>query len=238
MSDAESMKREFTDRLMEMRRQLDERNELATGAGQDKAPASETRFQRLFEIAQAMSDLQEMMEPYKRGHHRRVADLAGALAAAMSLPEERVQGIRLAGLLHDIGKISIQAELLNKPMKLNDQEFQLMKTHVQSGYDLLKEMPFPWPIAKMVQEHHERVDGSGYPCGLRGEQVLPDSRILVVADVVDAIASRRTYRPAFTLETALYDLSGNKGSLYDIDVVNVCLRLFNEDGYQMLDIEE
>jgi len=238
MNDEEKIKHELTARLTEMRWQLDEMNALAAGAGRDKAQTSEARFQRLFEIAQAVSDLVEMMEPYKKGHHRRVADLAGAIATAMNLPMERIRGIRLAGVIHDIGKISIRAELLNKPRKLTDSEFQLMKTHIQAGYDLLKEMPFPWPVARMIREHHERMDGSGYPFGLTGEQVLQDSRILAVADVVNAIASQRTYRPAFSVETALYDITGNRGILYDADAVNACLKLFNEEGYQLPDIDD
>jgi HD-GYP domain-containing protein (c-di-GMP phosphodiesterase class II) len=153
----------------------------------------------------------------------------------MGLTTDQIDGVRMAGVIHDLGKISVPAEILSKPTKLTNLEFRLIKTHAQSGYDILKNIEFPWPIARMVLEHHERMDGSGYPNGLTGDKLLIESRILAVADVVEAIASFRPYRPAVGLDEALDEITKNKGNLYDPEVVDVCLRLFHEKGYKIID---
>jgi len=178
----------------------------------------------------------EARDPYTAGHQRRVADLAQAIARKMELSIEQVNGVRVGAMTHDIGKISVPAEILSKPTKLSDIEFRLIKVHAQSGYDILKDIAFPWPIARMVLEHHERVDGSGYPNGLKGTGLLMESRILSVADVVEAIASHRPYRPALGVDAALEEIDRNKGVLYDTDVVNACLMLFRDEKYQLPDI--
>ncbi len=138
----------------------------------------------------------------------------------------------MAGVIHDIGKISIPAEILSKPTKLTDIELQLIHVHSQVGYDILNEIEFLWPIAQIVLQHHERMDGSGYPNGIKGDEILIESRILAVTDVVEAIASNRPYRPAQGLDVALEEISMNRGILYDADVVDACLRLFNEKGFR------
>ncbi len=182
---------------------------------------------------QAISFIVETRDPYTAGHQRRVADLARNIAQKMGLPKEQIDGIKMAGIIHDIGKISIPAEILSMPRKLSDIEFNFIKTHVQAGYDILKDIEFPWPIARMVLEHHERMNGSGYPQGLAGDNLLLESRILSVADVVEAIASHRPYRPSLGIDEALKEITGNKGVLYDPRVVDACLRLFREKGYKL-----
>ena len=178
----------------------------------------------------------ETRDPYTAGHQRRVADLSRAIARAIgSLTTEQIDGLRMASTIHDIGKISVPAEILSKPKKLTDIEFSLIKVHPQSGYDILKDIDFSWPIARMVLEHHERMDGSGYPNGLTGSDLLLESRILAVADVVESMASHRPYRPALGINAALDEIAKNKGVLYDPEVVDVCLKLFNEKGYKLVD---
>ena len=184
---------------------------------------------------QAISMTVEMRDPYTAGHQRRVADLAGAIAVEMNFSLERITAIRIAAAIHDLGKISVPAEMLSKPTKLTDLEFTIIKTHAQSGYDILKDIEFPWPVARIVLEHHERVNGSGYPNGLTGDHVLMESRILSVADVVEAMASHRPYRASLGIEAALKEISKNKGILYETEVVNACLRLFHEKNYRIID---
>jgi PAS domain S-box-containing protein len=180
---------------------------------------------------QAMAQTVEVRDPYTAGHQRRVADLARAIATRMKLSSDRVDGIRLAGVIHDIGKISVPAEILSKPGLLTPLEFSLIKTHSQVGYDILKDIEFPWDIATMVLQHHERLDGSGYPQGVTGDRILLEARILTVADVVEAMASHRPYRPSLGLDKALEEIGGKKGRFYDPDVVDACVGLFTENKF-------
>jgi HD-GYP domain-containing protein (c-di-GMP phosphodiesterase class II) len=151
----------------------------------------------------------------------------------MGLPEEQIEGIHMAGLVHDIGKINVPAEILSKPGTLNDLEFGLIKTHSQVGHNILDgTIEFPWPIAQIVLQHHERMDGSGYPVGLSGDEIILEARILGVADVVEAMASHRPYRPARGIDQALVEISQNRGILYDPEVVDACLKLFNEKRFK------
>ncbi|MDD4092155.1 MAG: PAS domain S-box protein [Smithellaceae bacterium] len=180
---------------------------------------------------QAITSLVEAKDPYTAGHQRRVADIAQAIAVEMGLSREQMEGIAMAGIIHDIGKVSVPAEILCSPRRLTQLEFNLIKTHAQSGYEILKDIKFPWPIARMVLEHHERMDGSGYPHGLTGNNILPESRILAVADVVEAMATHRPYRAALGLEPALQEITKNRGVLFDEEAVDACLRLFREKGY-------
>jgi putative nucleotidyltransferase with HDIG domain len=183
---------------------------------------------------QAISMIVEMKDPYTSGHQQRVADLARSIATEMGLSAERRDFIRTASTIHDIGKIAIPSEILSKPTKLTDLEFNLIKTHVRSGYDILKDIEFSWPVADVVLQHHERMDGSGYPQGLKGDDILLEARILAIADVVEAIASHRPYRPALGIDLAMKEISGNKGILYDADVVDACLKLFQEKSYTLV----
>jgi PAS domain S-box-containing protein len=182
---------------------------------------------------QAIAVIVEARDPYTAGHQRRVADLARSIATEMKLPDDQIDGIRVAATIHDLGKISIPAEILSKPTKLKKTEFDLIKEHSQSGYDILKDIDFPWPIAKIVLEHHERMNGSGYPNGLTGDNILLESRIIAIADVVEAMASHRPYRPGLGIEVALEEIEKNKGIFYDDAVADACLKLFREKGYQL-----
>ena len=179
----------------------------------------------------AMSVTVESRDPYTAGHQRRVADLAYAIAVELNLEQNRIDGLRMAGTIHDLGKISIPSEILTKPTKLTNIECEIVKTHAQAGYDILKDIDFPWPIARIVLEHHERMDGSGYPNHLKGDEILLESKILTVADVVEAMASHRPYRPAVGIELALDEITKNRGILYDADIVDTCLRLFAEKRF-------
>jgi PAS domain S-box-containing protein len=179
----------------------------------------------------AISAAVEARDPYTAGHQSRVADLALAIGSGIGLPDDQLEGLRLAASIHDLGKLSVPAEILTKPKKLLPIEFELIKMHSQAGYEILKDIEFPWPIARIVLEHHERVDGSGYPNGLKGDQILLESRILAVADVVESMASYRPYRPALGIDAALQEIETRKGILYDTAVVESCLRLFRERGF-------
>ncbi len=180
----------------------------------------------------AMAVTVETRDPYTAGHQRRVADLARAIASEMNLSSDQVDGIRMASTIHDIGKISIPSEILSKPTKLTELEFNLIKTHSQSGYNILKDINFLWPVAEIILQHHERINGSGYPYGLKGDEILLGAQILAVADVVEAISSHRPYRPAFGINIALNEITKNRGILYNPKAVDACLRLFNDKNYK------
>jgi response regulator RpfG family c-di-GMP phosphodiesterase len=183
-------------------------------------------------IIQAMVKTVEMRDPYTAGHQRRVSKFACAIAQEMNLSGSQIHGIKMAGDIHDLGKISVPAEILSKPTRLTDAEFSLIKIHPQVGYDILKGIEFPWPIAQIVYQHHERMDGSGYPQGLSGDDILLEARILAVADTVEAMASHRPYRPALGIDKALEEISQNRGALYDHGVADACLNLFKEKEFE------
>jgi PAS domain S-box-containing protein/putative nucleotidyltransferase with HDIG domain len=191
-----------------------------------------TQLQESLEnTVRAIATIVEMRDPYTAGHQVRVADLATAIAAQMGLPEEEVHAIHIAGIVHDLGKIRIPAEILSKPGKISDIEFSLIKTHAEAGYEILKDIHFPWPVAQMVLQHHERLDGSGYPKGLKGDQIITGARILGVADVVEAMSSHRPYRAGLGIETALEEIKGQRGGSFDPQVVDACLAVFHERQY-------
>jgi PAS domain S-box-containing protein/putative nucleotidyltransferase with HDIG domain len=173
----------------------------------------------------AMSYTVESKDPYTAGHESRVSDIAGAIAEEMRLPMEQIEGIRVAGLIHDVGKIAVPAEILSKPGKINEHEFALIKNHCQTGFDILKSIEFPWPIAETVHQHHERMDGSGYPANLSGDEIILEARIIAVADVVEAMASHRPYRAALGITAAMEEITARKGTAYDSSVVDACLCL-------------
>lgn len=190
------------------------------------------RLQKAFEgTIQALALTIEIRDPYTAGHQRRVSELASAMAKELGWPAEQIQALRIAADIHDIGKISIPAEILSKPAKLNEVEFSLIKTHPQVGYEILRNIDFPWPLAQIVFQHHERIDGSGYPSGLQGDDILPEAKLLAVADTVEAMASHRPYRPALGIEKALAEILKFKGILFDYDAVDVCLHLFRTSQF-------
>lgn len=181
----------------------------------------------------AMAATVEMRDPYTAGHQRRVAALARDIARQMELPDEDIHGIYLAAVIHDLGKIGIPAEILAKPGKLNKLEYEIIQAHPQKGYDILKPIDFPWPIAQMVYQHHEHLDGSGYPNGLKEKEILLGARIIAVADTVEAMSSHRPYRPGFGIGAALDEIERTRGMWYDSAVVDACLKLFREHGYKL-----
>ncbi|MDD5057002.1 MAG: PAS domain S-box protein [Sideroxydans sp.] len=187
----------------------------------------------LEDTVKAISSIVEVRDPYTSGHQVRVAALAAAIAKQMSLPEEQVHAIYLAGVVHDLGKIQIPAEILSKPGKLNAIEFRYIKTHAQAGFDILKDIKFPWPIAQMVLQHHERLDGSGYPQGLKDGDILPEARILAVADVVEAMSSHRPYRPGLGMEAALAEIGRGSGQQFDAAVVAACCKVVRDNGMKL-----
>jgi len=182
---------------------------------------------------QVMVSAVETRDPYTAGHQIRSADLARAIATEMGLPHEKIEGIRVAGSIHDIGKLSIPAEILSKPTRLTKIEFSLIKEHVKKGYEMLKDVESPWPLAEIVYQHHERMDGSGYPRNLKGEEILIEARILTVADVVEAMASHRPYRPGLGIDAAIEEISKERGILYDPEVVDACVKLFQEKRHSL-----
>ena len=182
-------------------------------------------------IIQVLSLMLETRDPYTAGHQKRVSSLARSIAQEMNLSNDMIGNIRMAGTIHDIGKLSVPAEILSKPTKLTDVEFSLIKIHPQTGYDILKDVELPSPIARIVLQHHERIDGSGYPQGLKGEEIILEARIIAVADVVEAIASHRPYRPARGIDAALEEIRKNQGVLYDSAAVDACIRIFEEKSF-------
>ncbi|MCX5809819.1 MAG: PAS domain S-box protein [Proteobacteria bacterium] len=180
---------------------------------------------------QAISLTVEIRDPYTAGHQRKVSSLARVIAQEMGLSNDTVDTIRMAGIIHDIGKIAVPAEILVKPGKITDVEMNIIKAHSQTGYDILKDVGLPYPIAEIVLQHHERLDGSGYPQGLKNGEILLESQIISVADVVEAISSHRPYRPGLGIDVALEDIEKNKGILYDEKAVEVCVKLFREKEF-------
>jgi PAS domain S-box-containing protein len=189
----------------------------------------ETALMRTVEVATTLS---EIRDPYTAGHERRVADLAVAIGGELGFDARRQQGLRIAGNLHDVGKMSIPSEILSKPGKLSPIELLMVKGHAQASYEILKNVEFPWPVAQVALQHHERMDGSGYPQGLKGEDILLEARVLSVADVVEAMSSHRPYRAGLGIDTALTEIERGRGGAYDPDVADACLKLFREKGYQ------
>ena len=200
---------------------------------QEEAKQSTERLIRAMEHAiQAMAIIVEMRDPYTAGHQQRVTQLACAIARQMGLPEEQISGLRLAGLIHDIGKVRVPAEILSNPDGLSEPEFMMIKAHPLLGYEILKGIDFPWPVAQIVLQHHERMNGCGYPSGLSGEDIIIAARILAIADVVEAMASHRPFRAALGIDKALEEISQNQGVLYDSKAVDACLKLFKDKGFK------
>jgi len=175
----------------------------------------------------------ETRDPYTAGHQRRVTKLACAIGEEMKLSRDQIEGLRMSGELHDIGKIHVPAEILSKPGQISEAEYTIIKTHSQVGHDILKTIEFPWPVAKIVLQHHERIDGSGYPLGLKAKDILLEAKILAVADVIEAMATHRPYRPALSIEVSLREISKNKGKLYDSEVAESCLKVFKEKKFKL-----
>lgn len=194
--------------------------------------AEQQRRDALIQAIKSFARIVERRDPYTAGHQERVSELAVAIARKMKLDEDGIEGIKLGGLIHDIGKINIPAEILNRPGKLSDNEFSIIKAHPQEGYEVMKDVPFPWPVADMIHQHHERIDGSGYPGELKGDEIILEARILAVADVVEAMSSHRPYRPAKGIDAAIEEIKKNRGKLYDSDIVDICVELFEKEKFK------
>jgi len=185
----------------------------------------------MFGTIEALSVMSELRDPYTSGHEREVGELAAAIGRELGLPEERVQGLRVIGYLHDIGKITVPSEILSKPGRLSREEFELIKTHPQAGHDILKSIEFPWSVVDAILQHHEHLDGSGYPNSLKGDEIGLEARIIAVADIIEAMAHHRPYRPLVGLDKALMEIRSGAGIRYDKQVVEACEKLFQEGRF-------
>ena len=215
--------------LVRMRAELNNQNVVLA----EKVKKQTHHLEEMLEASlYALSSTVDSRDPYTAGHQHRVARLAGAIAKKMRLNNERIRGLHFAGVLHDLGKIRIPGQILSWPGKLLDAEFSLIQIHPQTGYDILKEIPSPWPLAEIAWQHHEKLDGSGYPQGLQEDEILLESKILTVADVTEAMGSHRPYRPALGMDVALAEIEKNKGRFYDPEVVEACVRLIKEEGFE------
>lgn len=197
--------------------------------------AEQTAFDALEQTIGVLSRAIEMRDPYTDGHQKRVALLATEIAREMGLPEDAITGIRLGSLVHDVGKIRVPSEVLSSPRKLSSTEMEFIKTHPDGGFEILKDAVFPWPVARMVHEHHERIDGSGYPRGLKHEEITLEARIIAVADTVEAMTSFRPYRPALGINAAVEEIRRGRGTLYDPEVVDSCIRVLERSGFKFWD---
>jgi len=193
----------------------------------------EALLRTMYGTIEAMTKAVETRDPYTAGHQKKVADIASEIAKDMKLSREIVESVNLAGQIHDLGKIAVPAEILSKPGKISESEFNLIKSHPQMGYDILKNIDFPWPIAEIVLQHHEKLDGSGYPRGLKGDDILIQARILAVADIVEAMATHRPYRAALGIELALEEVQRFAGTALDQDVVGSCVKIFKDENCQI-----
>jgi putative nucleotidyltransferase with HDIG domain len=185
----------------------------------------------LIATIEALSNALEKRDPYTAGHQKRVAELAVAIGRKMGLDDTMLRGLEVGGLIHDIGKIYVPAEILSRPGRLLEAEYAMIKTHCQVGHDIIKNVEMPWPVADMVLQHHERMDGSGYPQGLKGEAICLEARILGVADTIEAMASHRPYRPALGIDKAIQEIFDRRGSFYDSRAVDACIAVIREDGF-------
>ncbi|MBW2370207.1 MAG: response regulator [Deltaproteobacteria bacterium] len=214
-------------RVLIERANLKERN-IALAALQENLAKSQ---RAMVAVIQAIATAIEMRDPYTSGHQQRVAELACAMGSELNLTEHDLFGLRMACVLHDLGKITVPSEILSRPGVLSDLEYGIVQNHVQAGYDIIKNIEFPWPLREIIVQHHERMDGSGYPNGLKGNEILMEARILAVADVFETISSHRPYRPSLGINRAIEEISTSRGLLYDPNAVDVCLSLFQEGKF-------
>jgi len=199
---------------------------------EEKLRKSFTMLQKATEdIIQAISFTSEVRDPYTAGHQKKVCELAVAIGEEMNITEKQLQGVKYAAMIHDIGKISVPSDILSRPGKIGESEFEVVKGHSQTGYELLNKIDFPWPISDIVHQHHERMDGSGYPNGLTKDEILLEARIISVADTVEAMTSHRPYRPALGIDVALEEITTNRGNRYDSDAVDACVNIYS-NGFQ------
>jgi len=234
MKNIEEKKDQLVEELQEMHEKVANLGKIVVRDNQleRELRQSDEKLQKLIEgIAYIITEIVEIRDPYLRGHHQRVSKLATAIAQEMKLPQDKIEGVKIASLVHDVGKVNLPAEIVSKPSKLVEVEFNLVKNHPRIGYEILKKVNFPWPIAEIVFQYQEKIDGSGYPRGLKGAEILIEAKILGVANVVEAMSSYKSYRPALSMDEALTEISKYENILFDPEVVDACLKLFKEKGF-------
>jgi HD-GYP domain-containing protein (c-di-GMP phosphodiesterase class II) len=235
MRDEERTKDQLIKELQKMREKVDDLEEVKLKYNQVNKKLKQTykKLQKIIEAtANIITKVVETRDPYSIGHQQRVSKLAAAIAREMQLPQDKINGTRIASLIHDIGKVNLPTEIISKPGKLIEVEFNLIKNYPRVGYDILKKVDFPWPIAEIVLQHQEKIDGSGYPRGLKGNEICIEAKILGVANVVEAMSSYKSYRPALSIDEALAEIVENKNILFDPEVVDTCIKLFKEKGFK------
>jgi putative nucleotidyltransferase with HDIG domain len=236
MKEKEKTKDLIIEELQEMHEKVTELEKVKVKYNQieKKLKQSHKKLKKFMEsIAYIITEIVEIRDPYLIGHHQRVSQLATAIAQEMKLSRDKIEGVRFASLVHDVGKVNLPTEIVSKLNKLSEVEFNFVKNHPKISYNILKKVDFPWPIAEIVFQHHEKINGSGYPRGLKGAEILIEAKILGVANVVEAMSSSRSYRPAISVEEFLAEISKNKNILFDPEVVDACLRLFKEKGFKL-----
>ena len=235
MKDEEKAKEQLIKELQKMREKVAGLEEVKLEYNQvDKElKHAYERLQKIIEgTTNIITKVVETRDPYSAGHQQRASKLATAIAQEMKLPQDKIEGTRIASLVHDIGKVNLPTEIISKPGKLIEVELNLIKNYPKVGYDILKKLDFPWPIAEIVLQHQEKIDGSGYPRGLKGDEICIEAKILGVANVVEAMSSYKSYRPALSIDEALAEISNNKNILFDPGVVDTCIKLFKEKGFK------
>lgn len=235
MKNTEEKKDRLVEELQEMREKVAELEKIVVRDNrlERELRQSDEKLQKLIEgIAYIITEIVEIRDPYLRGHHQRVSKLATAIAQEMKLPQDKIEGVKIASLVHDVGKVNLPTEIVSKPSALIEVEFNLLKNHPRTGYGILKKVDFPWPLAEIVFQHQEKIDGSGYPRGLKDADILIEAKILGVANVVEAMSSYKSYRPALSMDESLAEIAKYKNILFDPEVVNACLGLFKEKGFK------
>ena len=235
MRDEEKTKDQLIKEMQKMREKVAGLEEVKLECNQvdKKLKQSYKKLQKIIEgTAHIITKVVELRDPYSIGHQQRVSKLATAIAQEMELPQDKIEGTKIASLVHDIGKVDLPTEIISKPSKLIEVEFNLIKNYPKVGYDILKKVDFPWPIAEIVLQHQEKIDGSGYPRGLKSDEICIEAKILGVANVVEAMSSYKSYRPALSIDEALTEISKNKNILFDPEVVDTCFKLFKEKDFK------
>ena len=235
MKEEEKTKDQLIEELQERQEKVAELEKIIVKYNQleKELKQSYKKLQKFIEgTAHIITKVVEIRDPYSKGHQQRVSKLATAIAQEMQLPQDKIEGVRFASLVHDVGKVNLPTEIVSKPSKLVEVEFNLLKNHPRVGYNILKKVNFPWPIAEIVFQHYEKIDGSGYPRGLKGDEILIEAKILGVANVVEAMSSYKSYRPALSINESLAEISKYKNILFDLEVVDACLKLFKEKRFK------
>ena len=235
MRDEEKAKDQLAKELQKMREKVAGLEEVKLNYKQVDKELKQTykKLQKIIEdTANIITKVVETRDPYSTGHQQRVSKLATVIAREMKLPQDKIEGAKIASLVHDIGKVNLPTEIISKPSKLVEVEFNLIKNYPKVGYDILRKVDFPWPIAEIVLQHQEKIDGSGYPRGLKGDEICVEAKILGVANVVEAMSSYKSYRPALSIDEALAEIVKNKNILFDPEVVDTCIKLFKEKDFK------